>query len=152
MRSAAFFLALLAGACAATTRSLPAGVHLGKELEPRPVVAFARVDADPGAYFERTLLVEATVTAVCRKAGCWMQIEDEGRTALVRWESGCGGEYVFPTDAVGKRVLVQGSFYPKALSEEDAEHLAAESGGGVAIQREGYEFNASAVLVLDADA
>jgi hypothetical protein len=67
----------------------------------------------------------------------------------VRWESGCGGKHTFPTDAVGKRVLIQGSFYPKTISAADAEHLAEESGGKLDVQREGYEFNASAVMILD---
>ncbi len=51
----------------------------------------------------------------------------------------------FPKSAVGKRVLIQGSFYPKVISAEDAEHLEAE--GAAEIEREGYEFNASAVLI-----
>ena len=141
-------LALLIGACAAAAR-VPPGIVIGQPIEPRPVLTFAEVDADPGAHFEQTLLVEATVTAVCKKAGCWMQIEDAGRTAMVRWETGCGGRYVFPPDVVGRRVLVQGSFYPKAISADDAEHLREESSGTLALEREGYEFNASAVLLLE---
>lgn len=141
-------LALLLLAACATPPPLPAGEALGEPLEPREAVRFAVVDADPPAYFERTLLVEATVTAVCQKAGCWMQVADEGRTALVRWETGCGGKYAFPTEAVGRRVLIQGSFYPKELSEEDAEHMAEEAGTALELPRDGYEFNASAILVL----
>lgn len=143
------FLGLVS--CAATER-VPPGIVIGQEIVPAEIVPFATVDADPRAYFERTLLVEATVTAVCKKAGCWMQVEDEGRTAMVRWETGCGGQYLFPVEAVGKRVLVQGSFYPKTISAEDAEHIAEESGGDLALEREGYEFNASAVLLLEASA
>ena len=138
---------LLLTACASAP-DLPWGTPIGEPIENRPVVAFSVVDADPPAYFEQTLLVQATVTAVCLQKGCWMQVADGGRTAMVRWESGCGGKYAFPEDAVGKRVLIQGSFYPKSISEEDAEHLAEEAGPGVTIPREGYEFNASAVLVL----
>jgi len=95
------------------------------------------------------VLVEATVEAVCAKKGCWMKVADEGRVAMVRWEAGCGGQYKFPMDAVGKRVLIQGSFYPKSISAEDAEHIAEEAGGKVEIPREGYEFNASSVLILE---
>lgn len=142
-------VALLFGAACATTEPLPPGVVVGEELVPRPVVAFQQVDADPSAYFERTVLVEANVTAVCKKAGCWMQIEDAGRTAMVRWETGCGGKFTFPLEAIGRRVLIQGSFYPKSISAEDAEHLAEESGGELAVELEGYEFNASAVLLVE---
>ena len=142
-------LALLLGAACAASDPLPEGVVVGEELRPQPVVGFAAVDADPSAYFERTVLVEATVTAVCKKVGCWMQIEDGGRTAMVRWETGCGGKFAFPAEAIGRRVLVQGTFYPKTITAEDAEHLAAESGGELVVEREGYEFNASAVLLIE---
>ena len=139
---------LFLSACA-TTQPMPPGVVVGEEIVPQEIVAFATVDADPTAYFERTLLVEATVTAVCENAGCWMQVEDEGRKAMVRWETGCGGKYAFPEDALGKRVVIQGSFYPKTISEEDAQHLEEEAGGDLEIEREGYEFNASAVLLIE---
>lgn len=127
---------------------LPPGHAIGEPIVRQDALRFALVDADPPAYFERTLLVEATVTAVCQKAGCWMQVADEGRTALVRWETGCGGRFTFPPGAVGRRVLIQGSFYPKVLSDEDAEHMAEEAGGELELPRDGYEFNASAILVL----
>ena len=128
---------------------LPAGERIGEAIEPQPIAPFAQLDADPTAYYERTVLVAATATAVCQKAGCWMQIEDEGRTAMVRWESGCGGKYAFPTDLAGKEIVIQGSFYPKVISEADAEHLQEEAGQDIEIEREGHEFNASAVLILD---
>ncbi|MCP3915780.1 MAG: DUF4920 domain-containing protein [bacterium] len=143
---------LILNACSATSKSaaLPAGDVVGEAMEPRDVVAFAVVDADPPSFFDQTVLVEATATAVCQKAGCWMQVEDEGRTAMVRWETGCGGKYAFPADMVGRRILIQGSFYPKVLSEEDAQHIEEEAAEGVEIEREGYEFNASSILVIAA--
>jgi hypothetical protein len=141
--------ALLLSLAACATYELPAGDHVGLDMKPRQPVAFATVDASPSDYFDRTVLVEATATAVCATAGCWMQIEDQGKTALVRWETGCGGEYAFPKGVEGKRILVQGSFYPKTLSPEDLEHMQEEAGREVEIEAEGYEFNASAVLVVD---
>jgi len=134
-------------ACA-STRQLPPGVVVGEDIFQQTSVEFADVNADPSAYYEETLLVEATVTAVCQSSGCWMKIEDEGATAMVRWEDGCNGKYAFPADAVGKRVLIQGSFYPKTISEADVEHLQKEAGDDVIFERETYEFNASAILVL----
>lgn len=144
LRPSLLFLALLAGfACQA---NLPAGQAVGEPMETRSAVRLAKVEKSPEDYFDRTLLVEAEVTAVCQNSGCWMKVEDGGASAMVRWEEGCGGRYAFPADAVGKRVLIQGSFYSTHISEEDAEHLESES-GGVEIEREGYELNASAVLI-----
>src|SRR5262245_58433342 len=145
-------LALVA-ACSSTASEaappLPKGAAIGEAMVPRKVVRFSVVDETPASFFDKTLLVEGTIKAVCQKKGCWMQIEDEGRVAMVRWESGCGGKYAFPKDGAGKRVLIQGSFYPKTISEGDAEHLEEEAGGKLSIPREGYEFNASAVMILD---
>ena len=142
-------LVLLLAACAGAP-PLPPGVIVGEEMTSQDVVPFAVVDANPSAYFDRIVLVEATAQAVCQKVGCWMAVEDEGRTAMVRWESGCGGKYAFPASVVGKRVLIQGSFYPTTLSEDDAEHLASESSDALDVEAgDTYEFNASSVLVLE---
>lgn len=139
--------ALLAASCSPGP-PLPAGEQIGEEMVPREALAFAVVDADPERYLNRTLLVEATAAAVCAKKGCWMQVEDDGRTALVRWETGCDGKYAFPEDATGRRILIQGSFYAKQLTEEDAQHMEEEASEELVLERDGYEFNASAVLLL----
>lgn len=146
---AAVALSLPFFACS-TTPKLPQGQVIGQEMKPQATYRFSVVDATPSKFFNQTVLVEATVQAVCQSRGCWMQIEDQGKTAMVRWETGCGGKYAFPKDAAGKRVLIQGSFYPKTISEADAKHLEEEAGGKMQIQREGYEFNASAVMLLPA--
>src|SRR5687768_14136744 len=112
MRRSLPLVLLVLSACVVPAR-LPPGEAIGEPLVRQDSVRFSAVDADPPAYFERTLLVEATVTAVCRMSGCWMQVEDEGRTAMVRWETGCGGQYSFPPGAIGRRVLIQGTLHPK---------------------------------------
>lgn len=141
--------ALFVFASCSSTPTLPQGMQIGEEMQAQTTYRFAVVDASPTKFFDKTVLVEAKVKAVCVKAGCWMQVEDEGRTAMVRWESGCGGQYKFPMEAVGKRVLIQGSFYPKQISEADAEHIAEEAGQKITLKRDGYEFNASSVMILD---
>lgn len=147
--NATFVLSALLLAACQSTPTLPKGQSFGTEMKAQETHRFAVVDATPANFFNKTVLVEATVKAVCQTKGCWMQVEDDGRTAMVRWETGCGGKFAFPKDAAGKRVLIQGSFYPKTISEADAKHLEEEAGGKLNVKREGYEFNASAVLVLD---
>ena len=146
-------LAALVPACAGlpgqTETSLPTGERIGEPVEAGEIVHFAVVDANPERFFHQTLLVEATVNAVCQKKGCWMQVIDEEATARVRWESGCGGRYTFPMDARGRRVVIQGSFYPTELSEEDLEHIIEEAEASYIPKKRGYEFNASAVILLD---
>lgn len=132
-----------------TTHELPQGRVIGEAIQPQETHRFAVVDAEPAKFFDKTVLVEATVQAVCLTKGCWMKVEDQGKVAMVRWEAGCGGQYAFPVDMVGKRVLIQGSFYPKKISEADAAHIQEEAGKKIEIPLEGYEFNASSVLVIE---
>lgn len=142
-------LILLLAACASTPSGLPPGEHIGEPLETSEIVHYSVVDADPPAFFDRTVLAEATVVAVCQSKGCWMQVEDAGHTAMVRWYTDCGGKYAFPKDMAGKRVLIQGAFYPKQLSPDDAEHYSQEAGRELDIALDGYELNATAIVVLD---
>lgn len=133
-------------ACCASVPDLPQGSVIGQELSPARVLPFATVDQHPQDHYHQQVLVAGTITAVCQNAGCWMQIEDQGKVATVRWETGCGGEYAFPKDSVGKHVVVQGTLYPKVA---DVEHLAAEAGDEARVQESIYEFNASAILLVD---
>ena len=107
-------------ACASTTteQSIPNGAWTGEAATIDTVVQFAEVDANPSAYYDRTVFVEATAFAVCKKMQCWMQIEDQDHWATVRWDSGCGGNYKFPEEATGQRVVVQGELYPKELTAQ----------------------------------
>jgi hypothetical protein len=127
---------------------LPAGQHIGAELEPAAVHRLAELARHPSEFYDRTVLVEARVEAVCQKVGCWMKLVDGDGTALVRWEAGCGGAYTFPKDAAGKRVIVQGSYYPKEIAPADIEHLREEAGGAVSIPARTHELNASAILLI----
>ena len=63
-----------------------------------------------------------------------------------RWETGCGGEYAFPKAAVGRSVVVQGTFYP---SEADVVHLSAEAGDSGEVTESAYELNASSILLIE---
>lgn len=138
---------LLLGACAATS-SLPPGEHIGEPVESRAVVHYAAVDANPPAFLEKTILVEAKVIAVCQNAGCWMQVEDGGKTVMVKWFTDCGGKYAFPKDLAGKRVLIQGQYYKKQMTKEEIEHRSEEAKQKLDAPTDGYELNASAIVVL----
>jgi hypothetical protein len=145
MRLSPFLLVL---AACASTADAPPGERIGEPLQARESVRYALVGAQPAAWVDQTVLVEATVVAVCQNAGCWMQVEDEGHTALVHWYTECGGKYAFPKDLAGKRVLIQGSLHRKATDADEAEHLEQEARTELAIPLEGYELNATAIVVL----
>jgi hypothetical protein len=143
-------LSFVAFACASSGGGAREGVHIGEEMNaPGTPVRLAVADASPKQYLEKTVLVEATVKAVCQHAGCWMQVEDEGHTAMVRWYTDCGGKYTFPKDIAGKRVLIQGSFHTKETNKDQAEHYEEEAGRKLSIPEQGYELNASSILILE---
>lgn len=140
---------LLLGFACKSVPVLPAGTRIGAELEPAEVYPLAELTRHPREFYRRTLLVAARVEAVCQKQGCWMKLVDGDSEALVRWEAGCGGANSFPRDAAGKRVIVQGSYYPKEIAPADLEHLREEAGGAISIPARTHELNASALLVVD---
>lgn len=144
-------LGLLALCACRSTGSVPAvpeGRHTGAPMLAQPSAPLATLGADADAHAGKTLLVEATARDVCAKKGCWMQVEDQGTTALVLWQDGCDGAFTFPAEAIGERVLVQGTLTRASLSEEDAEHLREEARTGFDPRRNAFEIHASAVLVM----
>ena len=140
-------LLLVASSCATVATPVAPGLAIGEPMQKREILTLATVQSSPTDHFNQTLLVEARITAVCQSMGCWMQIEDGERVAMVRWEEGCEGRYSFPKDSVGERVLIQGSFYAMTIDPADVEHL--ESEGASEVPAQGFELNASAVVMLD---
>jgi hypothetical protein len=67
--SALLLLALGAASCAAGPPPLPAGAAIGEPIAAREPLPLELVLAQPDSYLDRTLLVEATVTNVCRTKG-----------------------------------------------------------------------------------
>lgn len=148
----ALFLAaplLICTACANVSQTAPPGTHIGEPLQAVEIETLSTVQSEPADHFNKTLLVEAEVVAVCQMKGCWMQVRYDDHKAMVRWEEGCDGKYAFPMDSIGERVLIQASFYEKVIDPADIEHMESESATPLDIPEEGYELNASAVVMLD---
>jgi len=144
-----------AAAAKAPAREWPEGaLVIGEPIQAGEPVKLAAVKANPSDYFEKTILVEATASAICQAKGCWMTITDgEGEPIWVRWSSGCGGQYAFPKDAAGQTIIVQGSFYEKEIDEAAAEHLAAENEkiDKDAVVGKTFEMNATGCVLLPAE-
>lgn len=130
----------------------PAGAtSIGKALTQPTPMKLAALQANVAPHLQETVLVEATAEAVCQAKGCWMTVKDgEGAPIWVRWSSGCGGEFAFPKDAAGKRVVVEGTLSEKEITAEEAEHYAGESPGMDATKIAGktFEINATACVVM----
>ena len=95
-----------------------------------------------------TVRVSGTVGSVCKKAGCWMVLEEDGQQVRVfTKEHG----FFLPKDCEGRAADVEGKLRTKTLSEGFAKHLAEDSGDDPAKvkgkQRE-YLMTATAITLL----
>lgn len=141
---------VFAAACSSPShRTGPAEQHgdaIGEPIVVKQSIVLSVIGARPSSG--ESLLIEGTARDVCTRKGCWMQLEDGGKSALVRWKSGCSGAYAFPADVIGKRVLVQGTVGRAEFSTEEVEHMLEEAQQGLDPRQSSFEIAASAVLVL----
>lgn len=121
----------------AATNALPAGQVVGEPMTPGEVRRLSVVDGQRAKLVGEPILVEGVVKEICAKRSCWTRIEDEGKSTVVRWESGCGVS-VFPAESLNKRVLVEGKF----VEQKAAANAPADA-------EKKYLFMATSMLILD---
>ena len=113
----------LAAAVQAQAQTYGAGVQVA---EATPV---ARILADPDAYVGKKVRIEGKVTDVCPMAGCWMELDQEGKTIKVKVDDGV---IVFPTTAKGQPAVAEGVVESIPMTKEKyvawLAHLAEEKG------------------------
>lgn len=115
-------VAAMATVVAAEGQTYGAGVKLTTAT---PV---AKLLASPKDYLGKTVRVDGVITAVCDKAGCWMDLRDEKadpKTAKTLRMKVSDGEIVFPVAAKGKKASIEGVFEP--VSEEMAKEYAHDA-------------------------
>ncbi|MFN2385870.1 MAG: DUF4920 domain-containing protein [Thermoanaerobaculia bacterium] len=116
-------LAILAGAAGCATRKAAPRAVYGSA----PAISSAPLPLDralSGENVGRTLAVRGRVAEVCKMKGCWMVLTDDRETVRITFK-----DYAFfvPRDLAGQTVVAEGVLSRKALTEEEAEHLAGES-------------------------
>ena len=102
---------------------------LGAPLSPTtPKVTLAELVKKPGAYADKTIQTEGTVTSVCQARGCWLELGDDSGTAHVKLGS---HEFFAPRSSNGKRARVEATVLP-AVDSGHCEEEAQEQTGKVA--------------------
>jgi len=78
----------------------------------------------------KTVQVSGTVSAVCRKKGCWMTLAGEkpGSSARITFKN--YGFFV-PLDSAGAKAVVEGVVEIKTLDEAERRHLADDAGKSI---------------------
>lgn len=94
------------------------------------LVAIADILADPDAWQGKTVRVEGSISGVCPKAGCWMELVDAENASLrIKVEDGV---IVFPEEAVGKKAIARGEVKVMDMERDRwvawQRHLAEELG------------------------
>ncbi len=109
-------------------------------------VELGQILADADDYLGIPLRVEASVSQVCRKKGCFFIARDGNSVVRVSFK-----DYGFfvPTDISGKRVTLVGEVVARELTSEQADHLAADLGDPEAPIESGkvYEIVAASVRI-----
>lgn len=73
----------------------------------------------------KNIVIQADVTAVCTKKGCWMTLQNtQNKTVFVKMK-----DYAFfvPQDMVGKKVLIHGDVTKKVTSVAELRHYAEDA-------------------------
>ena len=120
---------LVAAVCAVATMTLAAaeGKTYGKGVVLKTATPIAMLLGAPKDYTGKTVRVDGVVTAVCDKAGCWMDLRDEKadpKAPTLRMKVN-DGEITFPVTAKGKKASIEGVFEP--VGEAMAHEYAADA-------------------------
>ncbi len=114
----------------------------GQPLSSNPLTPLAAITGAPNDFEGRTVKTEGTITQVCQRMGCWMELQAEG-TPPVRVPM-AGHSFFLPRDVSGRPATVEGTVGLRTLSEAERAHL--ESEGATATAR-ALEITASGVVV-----
>ncbi len=124
-----FAILLTTGLSAWHTQASP--LVLGKTLNKSASVEVNQLVTEPARFHGQTVTVHGTVSAVCQKKGCWLQLQTGTSQPIFRLEVN-DGELVFPVSAHGKTAYASGTLQVENLTLQQTQdylaHRAAEQG------------------------
>lgn len=109
----------------------------------RPMSLAALLDS-PDEYVDTAVRVEARISQVCQKKGCFMIATSGDKAVRISFR-----DYAFfvPTDTGGKTVTLTGTVVERVLSEEQAAHFRQDAGSDTIQAGKVYEIVADAVSI-----
>lgn len=96
----------------------------GEVLPEGEVVGIAAAAADPQAFAGEARLFSGRITQVCQKKGCWVVLEQDGKSARVMAKD---HGYEVPKDSSGPAVAY-GVLQIEPITPEHARHLVEDDG------------------------
>jgi hypothetical protein len=106
-----------------------APVQFGTPLGKEPLVDFATLLAEPGAYREQAVQVQGVVRQVCQRRGCWLELA----TDMTPNAPGCrvllkGHAFFVPIDSAGAVARLAGSVEVQTIAAAQVAHMEEEGG------------------------
>lgn len=90
------------------------GTVVGSPITLSAMRSLAEVAKNPAQFKDQEVLIQAQVSKVCEKSGCWMKVQ-EGKTEMrVVFKE---DRFNFPSNAVNKKAKIQGTL--KVYGESD---------------------------------
>jgi hypothetical protein len=107
------------------------GKKYGNNLTLKEKTKISQILNNPSEYIGKKVLVEGIIIDVCPKRGCWLEVASDEEFQKIKIKVN-DGEIIFPMEARGKNVLVEGEVYEIKMTKEQAiaraEHEAEEKG------------------------
>ncbi|MEL1262918.1 DUF4920 domain-containing protein [Pseudoxanthomonas putridarboris] len=138
---------LLAGVATVYAADAPAWEKFGADVPAGEAVPVSRALDDAAAHEGQPRKFSGRITDVCQKKGCWVMLEDDGRSARVLLGD---HDFYVPRDVRGQ-AEVYGVLSRVALSPAARDHMAKEAAAGAAVPEVEYRIVAEGVQVLADD-
>lgn len=123
------FASLLIAALMMSDTPAVGAKEYGKKLTLKEKTPISTILADPKAFEGKRVLVEGTISDVCKKMGCWVMLMDGEKGLRFKVKDGV---IVFSQDLKGKTALAEGTISVRKMSVEEqismGKHLAEEQG------------------------
>jgi len=132
---------LVLSLCAAVAHA--GGTPHGKPLPAGDTVPVSQAIADFDAHAGTPKRYSGRIAEVCQAKGCWMMLEDDGRSARVMLGK---HDFHIPKDTTGSAV-VHGVLTRKELTPAQVEHLGGDSGKGIAAEPVEYRITADGIEI-----
>ncbi|RLE22966.1 MAG: hypothetical protein DRJ61_07895 [Acidobacteria bacterium] len=99
----------------------------GEGVTLEKAVSIEKLLASPADYLGQEVRVDGTITAMCQKRGCWMQLtNDKGNGVRIKVEDGV---IVFPATSMGHTASAQGVFEGIPVAAQAKKHEGEEHEG-----------------------
>jgi len=118
----------------------------GSEITETQVTPLTKLVNEPGAFADKVVRTEGTVTSVCQSKGCWMQLSDANGVAHVKF---AGYGFFVPKNSSGHRAVVQGKVLKAQVDECSAKDGCREKGEKESGQVAKLDFEATGVEFID---